>query len=112
MVPLLGIILCTTIGAFRGVHDPLLDTVPSRFAVLRRAERSRRHPPYMHARIVDARRARVAVGVGRGADDRKRRPQHIARGLGRVIRAHKPQLLGHGGPCALGAPAGFAPAPS
>jgi hypothetical protein len=112
MFPLLGIISCTTIGAFRGVHDPWIDTLPSRFAVIRRAELSRRHHPYMHERIVYARRERVAVGVGLGADDRKRRPQHIARGLGLVIREHKPQLLGHGGPCALGAPAGFAPAPS
>ena len=49
---LFDIILCTTLGAVPGVHDQLIETLQSRFEVIRWAKLSMRHHLSMHARIV------------------------------------------------------------
>jgi hypothetical protein len=66
--------------------------------------------PTVSERSVENGREFMKVLIGLGPCHSERRPPHIARGLGLVIREDKQELLGHGWHFAVGAPARFAPA--
>ena len=52
----------------------------------------------------------MEVLIGLGPCPSELCPQHIERGIRRVIREDKQELLGHGGPFAFATTARFAPA--
>ena len=110
MLPLFGLILGPTIGAFGRVNAQLIETLQRRFAGVRGAELSIRHPLSRHERIVYNRREFMEVLIGLGPCPSELCPQHIERGIRRVIIEDTQELLGHGGPFAFATTARFAPA--